>query len=414
MDEEDDEFYAPDGDVTVKHEATNGHPVVKDEDMDDGAGLDQNEQQQDDDDDDDGDDDDDDSDIDIITERRDGAVPEPPPQARPFRGIKPEHPRTASADNVPTQRNQQQPQQQQSQQQQHQQQQQQPPALKTEPSQTNKVTVSLRDGSNYPEVRSSKIDVNAVPTWDPAGKLITEIDMDVDLAEHTKPWRLPGTDQTDFFNYGFDEFTWTQYCMRQQTMASSINAQKQETKQFEMMLAGNMPPAAAAPGPGAAPGAMPMGMPGMADMPPDMMNAMMSSMQAQGLTDPSQLDFGTFMQQMQSMGMPGMPGMPGQGGPGGQGSFGGQSMQHQASNPGFGGQQHSQPSYQQSQSNQAYGGGTPQPQAQGQQNLAQQNQNQQQPGFEGYSAQQLAMMQGGGPPQGPAAAGRGRGRGRRW
>lgn len=198
----------------------------------------------------------------------------------------------------------------------------------------------------------------------------------------------------DYFNYGFDEFTWTQYCLRQQTMVSAINAQKQETKQFEMMFAGQPGPA----GPGPMPG---MGMPNMADLPPDMMNAMMASMSAQGLNDPSQMDFGSFMQQMQSMG--GMPGQPGPGGPAAQSGFGGQAMQQQISNQGYGGPQHGQSYPHQQQGAQGFGGGTPQPQPQGQPP----------PGFEGYSSQQLAMMQGGnGPPQGPAGGGRGRGRGR--
>lgn len=207
----------------------------------------------------------------------------------------------------------------------------------------------------------------------------------------------------DYFNYGFDEFTWTQYCLRQQNMSTAINAQKQETKQFEMMLAGQPGPAAA----GGQPAPMPMGMPGMPDMPPDMMNAMFASMQAQNVNDPSQLDFGSFMQQMSAMGggmpaMPGMPGQAGQSGPGGQGAYGGQAMQPQNSAQGYGGQQHAQSSYPQQQAAQGFGGGTPQPQSQGQQ------------GFEGYSAQQLAMIQGGGgPPQGPGGN-RGRGRGRRW
>lgn len=83
----------------------------------------------------------------------------------------------------------------------------------------------------------------------------------------------------DYFNYGFDEFTWTQYCLRQQNMSTAINAQKQETKQFEMMLAGQPGPAGA----GGQPAPMPMGMPGMPDMPPDMMNAMFASMQAQNV-----------------------------------------------------------------------------------------------------------------------------------
>jgi pre-mRNA 3'-end-processing factor FIP1 len=304
--------------------------------------------------------------------------------ARSFRGIKPEAPaRTASVDTVPTQQNQQ------------------TPALKTESSTAqNKKLVSLKDGSTYPEVRTSSIDINATPSWDPAGKLITEVDIDADLAEHTKPWRLPGTDQTDFFNYGFDEFTWTQYCLRQQNMASTINNQKAETKQFEMMLTGGGMPGQAAPaGPQAAPPGGPMGMgmpgmgmPGMPDMNPENMAAFASVLQSQGI-DPSQLDFNTFMQHYQQASMGG-----------GQGGYGGQSMQPQQQNQGYGGQQ--QQSFQQ-QGGPGFRGGTPQPGQQGQQAQGQ--------GFDGYSQQQIAMMQSqGGIPSGPSGGGRGRGRGRRW
>ena len=30
-----------------------------------------------------------------------------------------------------------------------------------------------------------------------------------------KPWRKPGADITDYFNYGFNEITWQAYCERQ-------------------------------------------------------------------------------------------------------------------------------------------------------------------------------------------------------
>ncbi|KAL1303528.1 hypothetical protein AAFC00_006903 [Neodothiora populina] len=410
MDEEDDDFYAPNGDghgeANVKAEDANADTSMRDQysnarhpQENDGDEEERGDDEGDDDDDDD-EEDDDDSDIDIITERQDGAAPEPP-QARAFRAPKPDLPRTASVDTSAPATKSHQP----------------TTTSKADPSpapQSNRVAVSLKDGSTYPAIHSSNIQIDSNPIWTPAGKLITEVDIDADLAGHTKPWRLPGTDQTDYFNYGFDEFTWTQYCLRQQNMTSAINAQKQETKQFEMMLA-NQPGAAAA-APQGQP-AMPMGMPGMPDMPPDMMNAMFASMSAQGVNDPSQLDFASFMHQMQSMGgmpgMPGMPNMPGQSGPtasGGQGAFGGQVMQQQNSNQGYPSQQHVQSTYShQQQGNQSYSGGTPQPQGQGQQGGGN--------GFEGYSAQQLAMMPGqgaGGPPQGPSGGGRGRARGRRW
>ena len=33
-----------------------------------------------------------------------------------------------------------------------------------------------------------------------------------------KPWRKPGADITDYFNYGFTEDTWAAYCSRQKRM----------------------------------------------------------------------------------------------------------------------------------------------------------------------------------------------------
>jgi len=188
----------------------------------------------------------------------------------------------------------------------------------------------------------------------------------------------------DFFNYGFDEFTWVQYSMRQSTMREQVNGLKEETKQLQTMFAG--------PQPGM--GGMPP-MPGMDGMNPEMMNAMFSSMQQQGLSDPSQLDFDTFMQHMGGM-MPGMPGAPS--GPGG--NFGGQQMQSQGSGQGFG----NQSPFPVQQRGQSYGGGTPQPQ--------QQNLNAPAQSFDGYSPQQIAMLQQ--QQNGGQGGGRGRGRGRRW
>lgn len=35
--------------------------------------------------------------------------------------------------------------------------------------------------------------------------------MNIDMFEK-KPWRYPGADLTDYFNFGFDEDSWKQYC----------------------------------------------------------------------------------------------------------------------------------------------------------------------------------------------------------
>lgn len=39
----------------------------------------------------------------------------------------------------------------------------------------------------------------------------TILDVNIDTFEW-KPWRYPGVDITDFFNFGFDEESWKSYC----------------------------------------------------------------------------------------------------------------------------------------------------------------------------------------------------------
>nr|POE97789.1 pre-mrna polyadenylation factor fip1 [Quercus suber] len=158
------------------------------------------------------------------------------------------------------------------------------------------LTFGGREGKDFPEVRTSKLDISTIPTWPANGKLITDLDIDADLAEHSKPWRLPGTDQTDFFNYGFDEYNWVQYCMRQQQMGGLIEGQKAEDAQMKAMLGGmgGGPPG----GGGAMPPGMPPGMPAMPGMPGmEDMQRMMQQMASQGM-DPTQIPFEQMMQMM--------------------------------------------------------------------------------------------------------------------
>ncbi|GEQ68048.1 hypothetical protein JCM33374_g1714 [Metschnikowia sp. JCM 33374] len=65
------------------------------------------------------------------------------------------------------------------------------------------VEVSKDDGG-------ATVDINAVAEYE--GKPLTQLDLD-ELKE--KPWRAPGADISDYFNYGFDELTWTAYCHKQ-------------------------------------------------------------------------------------------------------------------------------------------------------------------------------------------------------
>jgi pre-mRNA 3'-end-processing factor FIP1 len=52
------------------------------------------------------------------------------------------------------------------------------------------------------------------------GRTIFEVDMDA-LAE--KPWRRPGSDLSDYFNYGFDEVSWEAYCYRRRDLGEMAN-----------------------------------------------------------------------------------------------------------------------------------------------------------------------------------------------
>jgi pre-mRNA 3'-end-processing factor FIP1 len=190
--------------------------------------------------------------------------------------------------------------------------------------------LSTAPGASYPAQRTSTVDVNSNPVYPPQGKPLLQVDMDADLAEEQKIWRRPGEDQSDYFNYGFDEFTWETYRQRQLTMANTIERQKNDIVQMQQMMGGGMPSMPGPPAPSGPPtgpgGGGPGGGGGMNEQ--AQMEMMFQQMVSQGM-DPSQMDFGSFMQ-MAGQGMGG--GFGGPGGPGGgpQGGF-------QQSNQGGGG-----------------------------------------------------------------------------
>ncbi|CAI7587782.1 unnamed protein product [Penicillium viridicatum] len=194
---------------------------------------------------------------------------------------------------------------------------------------------SEKPGSAYPAIHSSTIDVNANPIHPMTGKPIMSTDMDADFPSDDKPWRRPGSDLSDYFNYGFDEFTWAGYCLKQQGVRQEVGSQKRQMDDMQAFMGMGMPPMPSAPGPAAPASAAPpmAGMPGMPDMNPDMMQGMLANMMSQGL-DPSNMDPMAFMQHAQSM-------MPGGG---------------QQSQPGFGGQPQAQGFNQGGQGQMGYGG----------------------------------------------------------
>ncbi|KAM7184852.1 Fip1 motif domain containing protein [Rhypophila sp. PSN 637] len=233
-------------------------------------------------------DEDDDSDIDIIIDRKDGSSAAPAPQSRysEIRNI----PQRSTANET---------------------------SVKVAPPKKEETKPSVAD---HPPVSTSKIDVNAIPIHKATGKPITQVNIDEDLAENDKPWRKPGTDLSDYFNYGFDEFTWALYAQKQEALRGEYsqeavaqnNKKMMEEMTNMMMMSGLMPGMAGGSGggPGAAAGPPISGMDGMS---PEM-QAMMQQMMAGGM-DPSQMDPGAMSAMFSGMQNAG----GGQGGQGGQG-----------------------------------------------------------------------------------------------
>lgn len=70
-------------------------------------------------------------------------------------------------------------------------------------------------------VTSSNIDVDKVPEYQ--DKPLTQLDIEL---LKLKPWRAPGVDVSDYFNFGFDEFTWIYYCHKQDKLRGEFNPSK--------------------------------------------------------------------------------------------------------------------------------------------------------------------------------------------
>ncbi|KAI1862067.1 uncharacterized protein JN550_010532 [Neoarthrinium moseri] len=254
---DDDDFYAPDEPETTQaaepSAPANAPPRHHDEDLEEGEEEDEG-----------ADMDEDDSDIDIITERKDGTKAAPPTQSK-YSDIRNIPQRTTSNDGTAK------------------------PVLKQHDSKP-------ASGADYPAVATSKIDVDAIPIHKGTGKPITQVNIDDDLPENDKPWRKPGTDLSDYFNYGFDEFTWAMYAAKQDSVRGEYSqdalaqSNKKMMEEMQMMMMGGMPGAG---------GSMPA-MPGMDGMPPEMQQ-MMQQMMASGM-DPSQMDPSAMFAGMQGAG----------------------------------------------------------------------------------------------------------------
>ncbi|ORY07483.1 Fip1-domain-containing protein [Basidiobolus meristosporus CBS 931.73] len=86
--------------------------------------------------------------------------------------------------------------------------------------------------------RPGGIDLNAVGEIE--GQSIFEVDLD---SFEDKPWRKPGADLTDYFNYGFNEYTWRLYCSKQKQMREDQFLRKRiNVYESKPDMMGEMPP----------------------------------------------------------------------------------------------------------------------------------------------------------------------------
>ncbi|CAF1657775.1 unnamed protein product [Rotaria magnacalcarata] len=60
-----------------------------------------------------------------------------------------------------------------------------------------------------------------------------------DIMNGDKPWKKPGADITDYFNYGFTEEIWAQYCDRQRRLRNDTTAARNNNAHFPTMLPGH-------------------------------------------------------------------------------------------------------------------------------------------------------------------------------
>jgi pre-mRNA 3'-end-processing factor FIP1 len=65
------------------------------------------------------------------------------------------------------------------------------------------------------------VNINAVGMYE--GRSILDVDPE---SLEDKPWRKPGADITDYFNFGFNEFTWRAYCSKQKAIRDEQGANR--------------------------------------------------------------------------------------------------------------------------------------------------------------------------------------------
>lgn len=82
---------------------------------------------------------------------------------------------------------------------------------------------SVPEGSVSLEQQQQQQTIDLNPDAEFDGKPIVQIDPEI-LKE--KPWRQPGANLSDYFNYGFNEQTWMEYLHRQEHLKKEYNPQK--------------------------------------------------------------------------------------------------------------------------------------------------------------------------------------------
>lgn len=86
---------------------------------------------------------------------------------------------------------------------------------------TTTTSKTTENDGNVPKAMVGSIDLDKEGIFDSVG--ITTIDPEV-LKE--KPWRQPGANISDYFNYGFNEFTWMEYLHRQEKLQQDYNPRR--------------------------------------------------------------------------------------------------------------------------------------------------------------------------------------------
>ncbi|KAI0323063.1 hypothetical protein OF83DRAFT_1160849 [Amylostereum chailletii] len=108
------------------------------------------------------------------------------------------------------------------------------PSSSVPPSESQPRTDDGPDPSTLPPVTAPP----SHPSIDPSqpgiveGRPVFEVDI-ANLAE--KGWRRPGSDLSDWFNYGFDEISWEAYCYRRREMGEAASVLKTNVVNFSGM-----------------------------------------------------------------------------------------------------------------------------------------------------------------------------------